>query len=352
MEECSMGARGLKNGRLRRGFTLVELMAAVTVLVILLGIIMAVMNSVSLTVRRSSAKIDAFAAARSGFNLMNQKLSQATLNTYWDYDNPLNPTVYRRQSDLQFLILSNSQNPNYGQEVYFQSPQAYADDASLRSTDGLLNACGFFVAYGSDEAFRPATEQGKPNRYRYRLMQALQPTEKLSVYNAAPPTGTQSVVEAYWTTFWTAHAWINAIQNPSGSNSGYVAPLADNVIAVVVWPRLPKGEDPEGDDLTADYRYDSKLNQFNSPQPKTANQLPPVLQVTLVTISEASAVRLDTRGATPPALIEAALQGKFSSVAAWEDDLKDLGKKLADGRIEFDSFTTTIPLRESKWSED
>lgn len=337
-----------RRSSLKRGFTLVEMLAAATVLVILMGILVAVMNSVSKTVLSASSKIDAFAAARAGFNLLNQKLSQATLNTYWDYDNPLDPTVYRRQSDLQFLILANSQNPNRGQEVYFPSPQSYSDDASLRATSGLLNACAFFVKYGSDQNFRPASELGSP-RYRYRLMQALLPTEKFSAYNTSPPASNdKSTLENYWNSYWTAHAWINQISN--ASTSPYVTPLADNVIALVVWPKLSKADDATGAQLSGNYLYDSKSGQFDTPVQKiTANQLPPMIQVTMVMISEASAARLNMQS-TPPAEIENALQNKFTDVLKYKDDLETLGRELAAKHIEYNIFTSTVPLRESKWS--
>ena len=117
---------------------------------------------------------------------MSQKLSQATLNTYWDYDNPVIPTVYERQSDMQFLVLQNTQNSGYGQEVYFTTPATYSPDATLRSTDGLLNACGYFVEYGPDTSFTPTTLTGSTTKYvthyRYRLMQGLEPTENLALY--------------------------------------------------------------------------------------------------------------------------------------------------------------------------
>lgn len=324
------------------------MLAAATVLVILMGILVAVMNSVSKTVRSASSKIDAFAAARAGFNLLNQKLSQATLNTYWDYDNPLDPTVYRRQSDLQFLILANSQNPNYGQEVYFPSPQSYSENGNLRATSGLLNACAFFVKYGSDQNFRPASEHGSP-RYRYRLMQALLPTEKFAAYNASPPaTNDKSTLETYWNNYWNAKAWISQISNASASS--YATPLADNVIALIVWPRLSKADDSAGTQLSDNYLYDSKSGQFDTPSQKiTANQLPPMIQVTMIMISEASAARLNMQG-TPPPEIEEALQNKFTDVLKYKQDLEEVERSLAAEHIEYNTFTSTVPLRESKWS--
>ena len=315
----------------RRAFTLMEVLVATGVLVLLLGILLAITNSVTQTVRWSVAKVDAFAAARSAFDLMNHRLSAATLNTYWDYDNPLAPTVYLRQSDLHFLTVQNTQNSGYGQEIYFEWPESLSSDATVQSTQGLLNACGFFVQYGRNNSFRPATVTA--DRWRYRLMQGIEPTEKLGVF------GTKT------------SSWNTNVNNGGTAVRAYATPVADNVIALVVWPRLAGNEDPTGTKLTADYQYDSRKDVTKNPQPITANQLPPSVQVTLITVSEASAVRLDSNSATPPAVIEDALRDKFKAVADYEKDLKAITDSLATAHLEFQVFTNSVVLRESKWSD-
>jgi uncharacterized protein (TIGR02599 family) len=333
--------------RFRPGFTIIELLAAMAVLIVLLGIVVAVTNSVSLTMRRTTAGIDALAGARAGFDTLNRSLAQATLNTYWDYDNPLSPTVYLRQSDLQFLI---RQNPNYGQEIFFATPETYSRDAGLRSTRGLLNACSAFVTYGSSAQFQP-TAVGDP-KFRYRLMFGIQPTEQLTIFNKPARTAGQSTsaYRAAIQSYWDAAAWIAPISRTS--STGFVSPLAENVIALVVWPRLSSAEDPTGTELTptGQFTYNSQADAMAVPQAITANQLPPVIQITMIAISEASAARLDTGNSSPPADIESALAGKFTQVASYQQDLDDVTKALAEKNIEFKIFTTSVPLRESKWS--
>lgn len=333
--------------RFRHAFTLIELLAAMAVLIVLLGIIVAVTNSVSTTMRRATAGIDALAGARAGFDTLNRSLSQATLNTYWAYDNPLSPTLYLRQSDLQFLI---RQNGNYGQEIFFTAPETYSQDAGLRSTRGLLNACSAFVTYGSSTPFQP-TAAGNA-KFRYRLMFGIQPTEQLTIFNK--PVRSAGQTESSYRTaiqgYWDAAAWITPINRTS--TTGFVSPLAENVIALVIWPRLSAAEDPTGAELTptGKFLYNSQDKALVVPQEITANQLPPVIQVTMIAISEASAARLDTGTSTPPADIESALAGKFTDVADYEKDLKAVTEALADKKIEFKIFTTAVPLRESKWS--
>jgi uncharacterized protein (TIGR02599 family) len=339
------------------------MLVAITILVLLLTILFTITGTVAKTVVNTSVKIDTFATSRAAFDLMSQKLSQATLNTYWDYDNPLAPANYFRQSDLQFLVKQNAQKSGYGQEVYFVTPTSYSTDTTVRSTSGLLNACGFFVSYGPDNSFRPSTIPST-TRYRYRLMQGMEPTENLATYSNWPvtPSGTASW-SSYWTgswaTFWTTHAWItNTIGNlGTGVPNTNDTPLANNVIALIVWPHLSSVEDTTGNKLTSNYTYDSQASAMtlnaSGQQPLTANQLPPTVQITMIVISEASATRLNM-SATPPTAIENALNGKFttSTYSQYEADLASVTTALAASNITFEILNTSVTMKESKWSDN
>lgn len=336
-----------------RAFTLIEMLAAMAVLIVLLGIIVGVTNSVSTTVRRASAGVDALANARTGFDLINRTLSQATLNTYWEYDNPLAPTQYLRQSDLQFLIRQNTQDPGYGQEVYFAAPETYSSDAALRSTRGLLNGCSLFVHFGGSQPFRPTGIAGEKSRYR--LMVGLQPTELLEIFNkpARVAGQSESTYRTAMQSYWDALGWITSLQNSGATFGSAVTPVADNVIALVAWPRLPSSEDPAGLSLISNdtFAYNSQADALAVPQKITANQLPPVIDITMIAISEASASRLDDKSGNPPAVIQAALNGRFQNVSKFQDDLKAVSTALSDAHVDFQIFSTSVPLRESKWSK-
>jgi uncharacterized protein (TIGR02599 family) len=84
--------------------------------------------------------------------------------------------------------------------------------------------------------------------------------------------------------------------------------------------------------------------------------LPQILQITLVAIDAASATRLDTGSATPPPVIENALKGgtsglfKTATAAQYAADLASLESALAAAKIHYQVLTTSITLRESKWS--
>jgi uncharacterized protein (TIGR02599 family) len=175
-----------------RGFTLVELLVGMTISVILIIIMLAVMTQMSSSVRTADSKIDAFRSAQAGFDLMTQKLSDATLNTYYDYDSQVAPTTYLRRSDLHFLIEQNanlttvfpSANAHSGQSVFFQAPTGYSNSSTYANTPGLLNACGYFIQYGPNSGYWPSifTTSNQTAHYRYRLMQSIQATEFNSIF--------------------------------------------------------------------------------------------------------------------------------------------------------------------------
>jgi uncharacterized protein (TIGR02599 family) len=397
-ERSRVYAKRLGGRQSQKGFTLVELITAMTVLILILGIIAAATNSARSTMQRSQVEIGAFAVARSAFEDMSAKLSQATLNTYWDYYDSTGksrgsyaaagagnvatsfiPNTYGRTSDLHFWIKQNTQQPYCGQEVYFQTPVAYSPTSNYQDTQGLQNAGSFYVEYCPD-TYRPTSSPalipaGTPNKWRYRLMQGLEPTENFSVYsNMATVLTTQA---APTTTAWTWNQYIknggttitvNNSVTPSQSN---VVPIADNVIALVVWPREPLRMDSLGYNLavtptaaSATYPYDSQADMNQLPTSAKAQnlydeQLPPILQLTVVVIDEASAARIATNTSTEPSQIKTAFANAkaisgatlFTLEANYNNDLTNLTAQLALAHINYRVMTTYVVMRESKWSQ-
>jgi len=327
-----------------RGFTLVEILVSTTILVVLMGLVFSVIGQVSDIWRKSTARVEVFQGARLAFDLVTRSVSQATLNTSLDYLNTSNqflsdlstplerrtfmPTRYARRSTLNFVCGFSGMNnypgtPGTGTASFFQAPLAYTDDTTnYGSMDAALNVCGFYVEYGPD-AGRPAHVIA-PSRYRYRLMEILVPIEKNQIYVEQGAGNT---------------AWF-------GNFTDKARPVADNIIALLIHP-----QDPEDASLfSTSYLYDSRANASSNPQPITANQLPPVMQVTLVAIDELSAKRMNSDSAQP-AVITAALSGKFSNPANSAADLQNLKDQLEGNGIQCRVFSTLVPIRESKWSK-
>jgi uncharacterized protein (TIGR02599 family) len=312
----------------RAGFTILEVMVASAVFVLLLGLLMSTISQTSTVTRRATEKVSAFQGARSAFELLTSKLSQATMNSYWDYDSPTTPTKYIRKSELHFVVGPAGQTPlpgtsGTGQAVFFQAPGGASENPTYGGMENLLNAYGYYIQYEQEDELPFRTSSTL--KYRYRLMQAIVDTEDLQVYSSNEITGKD---------------WIKDYNS---------AVLAENIVYMAIWPRKTASEDSTGATLTSNFSYNSRNGASNSPQPETANQLPPTLQVTMVAIDETSAARFCTTS-TPPTQITGALAGLFqvSNTTDFDADLDKLTTSLAQNNIQFRVFTSIVPMRESK----
>ncbi len=321
----------------RAGFTILEVMVASAVFIMLLGLLMSTISQTSTVTRRATEKVSAFQGARSAFELITSKLSQATMNSYWDYDSPTTPTKYIRKSELHFLVakagevLPAGQDPlpgtsGTGQAFFFQAPGGATADKTYNGMDNLLNAYGYYIEYKEEPGlpFQPPSLKTS----RYRLMQSIVKTEDLKVYTDNSTSG---------------GTWI------SGDNSAVVA---ENIVYMAIWPRKATSEDKDGNALTKSFEYNSRLNSTTTPKSQTEeteNQLPPMVQVTLVAIDETSAVRFCT-SSTAPTQISGAFSGLFStsSVTQFDADLDTLSQRLTANGVNFRVFTMIVPMRESK----
>jgi uncharacterized protein (TIGR02599 family) len=340
------------NHRPPQAFTIIELLVGMAVAVIMLAIMFAVLNQVSLSVRTATGKMDAFQSAQSGFDIMTQRLADATLNTYYDYDSATAPTTYLRRSDLHFYIGQNGNsflkglvpaaNANSGHSIYFQAPEGYSNGSSAyANTPGLLNACGYFIEFGPETSYWPTLFSAASNvqpRYRYRLMQTIQSTENNGIY--ADREGVAAEL---------APTWITPLNSMA-------LPIAENIIALVIWPREDPSADPTGTLVSTDYQYNSRqgyplpaTDTAGSPAALQSEQMPPILQLTMVAIDEPSAYRLQN-GTTPPAAIENALQGRFTNVSQYATDVAAIEAALVANHIRYQVLTASVTLRESKWS--
>lgn len=311
-------------------FTILELLVAMSVLLIILLIIFSITQQTGNAWKSTNSKIEAFQRARAAFEAITQNLGQATLNTYYDYqyENDI-PKRYYRKSDLHFLSGKSQVTDQVGHSVFFQTPAGYtSDDPNYQGMDTLLNACGYFVKYDKDTTIPPflATLPNKPaDKYRYRLYQFLQPSQNLSVYES-----TSGVYESTSDKKW--------FTNPLSSTNPPTQQIADNIVTLLIIPK-----NPQGTDLSTDFEYDSRGWDplSGTPQPTASNQLPPVVEVIMVAIDENSANRICTSTSAP---FTASSSGSVDQI------LTDLEKNLNDRHLNFRVFRTTVALRNSKWS--
>jgi uncharacterized protein (TIGR02599 family) len=336
-------------------FTLVEILVSTAVLAFLLLILLSITTQVSNTWRQTSGKTEQFRQAREAFDAISRRLGRATLNTYWDYDDPANPTKYVRQSELRFVggptedlvgaVPGGKRWPGHG--VFFQSALGAAEpgQTNLVGLNSLLNTWGYFVEFGSDAAYRPGVLDGSvvPNRWRFRLCELIQPADDLSIYQYTSGTNSAGTPKnlSYAGTEWFEPSLAQA------DSSRPVHVLAENVIAMVILPKLSPQEDPSGTLLAPNYLYRT-TDAVTDPAINPKNQLPPLAQVTMVVIDENSARRIEAGTSMP----ELGLDQLFQNAAGYEADLATLEKTLSNLRLSYRVFTTTVRLNEAKWSKE
>ena len=266
---------------------------------------------------RTSEKVTEFQSARSAFESMTRRLSQATLNAYWRaHDTDVASTKaafkFRRQSELQFIsgptvrffgaspavispAPSDQTYPTHA--VFFQAPIGYTEEPPqtgsvklpyYRNLDSLLTTCGYFIEYGV-EPDRPSFLSTLPDRYRHRLMEMTIPTEHLTTFArpkddlgySDPRTfdeqnnyyggmvDTNRSPKSNWVRpLWMKEAFFReAIPSSSGKmRFTYAHVRAENVIALIILPKLAekdrvvpgsKSYDPTQLELAPSYEFDS-----------------------------------------------------------------------------------------------
>lgn len=328
----------------RRAFTLIEVLVSMAVLSLLLVLTLAIVDQTRRAFSSTSAQVEAFQSAETAFETITRKLSQATLNTYFDYyDGPggtgnrrdpaaaesFQPKSYGRASDLHFVtgpardLLASTNLLVESQAVFFCAALGYAGSQTAQGLEKTLNACGFFVEFG-DQLNRPSFLAG-PERWRYRLMEMSEPTELLSIFTGQSPND--------WFT--------NPLSLASPPFRKRI--LAENVIGLFLIPKATIDDAETG--LAPAFAYDTRAGSSVS-----RHQLPPIVRVYLVAIDEASASRLAKQyGKSPPPLIP---PGAFASADRVREDLKELEASLTELNVSHRVFVTDVALRSAKWSAD
>ena len=372
----------LTRPRQATGFTLVELMLSTAIIALLMLILVSITGQTSATWRYTRAKVEQFRESRAAFETITSKISQATLNTYWDYgydsSNPPLPTRYERRSELRFisgqandLLGVGASGARVSHAVFFHAPLGFVDGANpqYHGLEGLLNVWGYYVELNSDVNFRPPFLKDAmpppPERFRFRLMEFMQPSEKLGTYGyTSGVSGGKPTATSYLGKEWFKSA-VNASPNLS-------RPVAENIIALIITPRLSKRDEQEvkagaseidSSPLAPKYTYDSALTKNagqsgSDPRVNPKNQLPPVLQITMVAIDETSAARLNLKDSTASTADIFNLSTKFTDTSKYTGDLvvspgdSSLENTLISKRVSYRVFSTNVPIRAAKWSRE
>ncbi|MFM2166308.1 MAG: Verru Chthon cassette protein, partial [Verrucomicrobiota bacterium] len=173
------------------GFTFVELMVAISITALLLVLMSQMLGSTQLAWKNTRSSVGTFRDARNAFETISRRLSQATLNAYWGYNDPANPTFYQRQSELHLVsgpaqVLMPAQALSPGHAMFFQAPLGFAENAEVQRLNDTLNTIGYWVSFGGDLPQRPKWLRDDtarhPERMRFRLMEFRPPTEAIDLY--------------------------------------------------------------------------------------------------------------------------------------------------------------------------
>lgn len=294
---------------------------------------------------RVTGQVYQFKEARSAFEAITQKLSQATLQTYWDYEYATSggrqiPLRYVPQSELRFV--TGQAQPLLGEPdappshaVFFNAPLGFSNDDEYREFTGLLNSWGYYLEFSDGSRFQPpfVSEFGSvwQPRHRFRLIEFRQPSEELSIYSQ--PAG--------------SNEWFR------NRNPLYCRVVAENIIAMVIQPLESRADVEQRNQtyggnatvtsIAPNYSYDSADPSL---PPSSRHQLPPLVRVTLVALDEGAAVRLD-QGGTQPELVQ---PGWFANSANFDNDLAQLEQSLREQRLNYRVFSSTVALRAAKWT--
>lgn len=386
-----------------RAFTILELLIASVVFLVIVGVVLNFTDQTGKIWRGATAKIQAFQEARAGFDAMTRGLSQAILNPYFDYYNTDHvarsslktknelatfvPSTYDRMSDLHFIsgqadTLLGGVTPDIKTQthaVFFQAPKGYAVDDQFQGLDTALNACGYFLQFDDGSAAVPDFISSSPSfqkRYRFRMMEMTQGTEKLDVYSASAGQND-----------WFRNTATMAGSSTQAPNSRVIA---ENVIALVILPKLPDRQDnpkgtTKGVSLAPNYNYNTRVPLKKTADPawpgavpdfpgdaftsvdesnkswqmSRHHQLPPVIRVLMVVLDEASAARLQGNGTTPPSAIDFSGLDLFKDASKLSEDLQAVedicnakpGNLTGNTqKLNYRVFSTDIIMRQAKWS--
>lgn len=321
----------------KTGFSLVELLVAMGVFLLLMSFLFAMMDQVQKAWLSSKDRIGAFREARIAFESLSSTLSRASLNPYWDYDDANDPSTYVRRSELRFACGPNLlSGDTVTHSVFFQAPLGRTEDGSNLGLETLFNSCGYYIERSDNtENLPPFLRDRVAGQTRFRLMQWLEPSDRFQLFEST--SGNPAYASRDWFTF------------PIEQNINTHV-LAENVIALAILPKLPELEDPSGTDLAPDYSYDTSPGRWppSLPQDRTENQLPPIVQITMVTLDDASAARLESLSESPALFL--GLDLLFQDAGKLDEDISTLTTFLNQYGLRHHVFQSAIRIRGSKWS--
>ena len=374
-------------GVMTKAFSIVEVLVATTILLVMLVMLLSITGALSTLWKSNAGKITASQNSRAAFSTIARTLSRATLNTYNDYVDSsgayrnaentasFDPDRFARASELHFVAGPASQLvpgadgvENPGHAIFFQAPLGETEVGDLDSLDRTLNSIGFYLQYGlPDDRVLPSWLGSLlGSTKRFRLVQIIQPTEDLEIYSST--AGSPYSLN-----------WLDPFSAASSLTALRPRVLAEDVSLLVLRPRLaPEDEAVVADDVSVDYddsklgavlspnyHYDSRAWQTGYPSGSGVkaisggeerseimrNQVPPIVDVAMVSLDRSSLARFDQSGSAPPSELQVP-SDLFTDASRFEEDLDAYEKQLSEAKVKFRVFRTSIEIQGSKWSNN
>lgn len=342
----------MKRNHDTKGFSLIELMVAMSILSVLMLMLTVLLDQIQRNWRFAESRISQFREARVAFDVMTKNIGQASLNTYWDLRDSDGDGIYDgyyRTSELHFITMdaerlggSPTQSP-LGKAIFFQAPLGFSGE--YRNLNNLFNGRGYFVAFGSDKRFKPSFVEA-PDRYRFRLMEFRPPAESNQVFEDGAQE--RALGEPQDFTEW----FKQGLTVGEGNFESHLNPLAENILTLVVSPReslesTTASRRETTSRIAPDYVFDS--NDSDEGREAFAQQIPPLVRVTMIAIDETAAIRFES-GSTPPGELFQVVDGKFRRTEQYSEDVQAISDALDQLGVSHKVFSALVMLRSSKWS--
>jgi len=351
------------------GMTLIELLVAMSILVVVMLAITAAMGTMQNMWVRIRGKADAFRGTRIALDTMAQRVNQATLHSRW-IPNP-NPasaanTPYVRGSDLHFVsgpasLLLAPAGRYSGHALFFQGP--FGEPASSTGQEQTLEydqlshtlcGWGYFVEFGSDDQERPDflvnVQDRFPPRRRFRLWEFRQPAQGLTLFEMNEATPTTTKLSTY-TSKDQIYDWFNTPLQTQDRKTRYASVVAENILALIVTPFDPaQAANDNQYCLAPDGHFDSRRYQWDrgtEASTLTRNRLPPALRLTVIALSEDSWQRMTTGEIEATAnKLKTEVSSRFTQPASLEQDLDSLTGQLNRIKMGYRVITTNLKMPE------
>ncbi len=352
-------AKSRRNRITHAGFTLIELLVSMAVFSIVLVTTSSLLSVSLRELRFTESRMGQFQEAQTAFESMSRRLASCELNPYYDFVYPNNdttkvPTKFALQSELHFVcgpcntgaqslfaLGSLPAHPTHG--LFFHGTYGLTDNTNWKAMSNLLNSWGYYLEFGTDSTDRAAflgTDTVVAERYRFRLKELQVSAEQMRTYS--DDLTSQKNIDLTFKWFRNL-----AAATPSAGRT-----IAENIVALIITPLKADPATGTNISLSPDYYFDSRAYQYatisQTRMDQMRHRLPPLVRITMVGLDEPSASKLaDQNKTSAPDL---GLDKLFSDAEKYDDDLTAIKKNLQDKNLNYRVFTTTVRLRNSRWT--